>query len=86
MIEALRAHIRMLETVPRERIRTHHHQPLPERIQGKHLGEIPEGLIEEVKRHLATGASREVICRELRMGDRLYRRIRTTIELRDKNK
>lgn len=79
MTEAQRAAFRILCSTPRERVHTHHHKPLPVRIQGKHLGEVPDGLIDEVKRLADTGASREAICRELRMGDRLYRRIRSII-------
>lgn len=82
--DALRAHQRLVEFFLRDRITTHRHEPLPERIQGRHLGEVPEGLIEEVKRLREAGESRESICRSLRMGDRLFRRIKDIIQARER--
>ncbi len=74
MNPAIAAHIRLLESTPRERIHTHH-RAFIERRQGVRVGTVPQYLIDDTIRLMAAKKTRKEILDELGIGERLYYRI-----------
>lgn len=78
MTAAMQAHLRLLERTPRERIHTHI-RSYRDRMQGQRLGKVPIALLQEVKALRDEGLPMTKIMRDLKMGEKLYKRIERLI-------
>lgn len=80
MSAALKAHMRLIETTPRERITTHQRSYSPPRMQGRsYPNGFPRDMLEEFKSLVDRGYTYSQIRKRMQIGPRTYYRLRIVI-------